>query len=486
MSIFRDIHERLRARALEQQRIRSGLKDGTLVRYGSDAWIERQFDESGLPEEYRSRWLTNPYWSQYRQYYGDIGHGLGEMFDSFWSGSSANERNARKYEERALAYQNDLISEYEQNNYNSEEQKSKRMMAAGQNPNLLGTNGVADDVGNPEPLTDVPLEGPGSSAMNAVGSLVTCVSSIMSFSSSFVSLLQGFQSLKGLKLANEGVQLDNEIKDVQKFGSIRDLADSVALYSITEDDYKPKQEGLDIDFPSTLAKEYADKYFPSSKDYRKTKMRDAFLSAFSDSRTSILNKYKTYDSYLAYRKGLQDPAQTQYEYFGLVQQALIEADFWDSQVRSAVSSFKSAIMTDEGFQNLLKKKEFADLYASISKDFLETTQANVDMQELDIESEVLTENRSDVKESLKQRFLAEVEKYIAIKAQAVLDQTTLEIKSQYFEDYLKNGSKADFKYRPLSPARRVYDEASGGSNIDDHMFNAIGSSVENFINFLAL
>ena len=443
-------------------------------------YLDDMWNQYGLDESYRNDFYNNPFyykWLKLRNQTGILS-GLSEgLF-----GSSSASRNADQAYSDMLAYWSDMVSEKRQNTYNSEDAKAERMRQAGQNPNLLGTGDVANDVGNPEPAFGSPLEG-GMSDMNALGSAFSCVQGILNFGSSLLSLASGFKSLQNLKLQNEGIELDNEIKDVTQFGNIRDFASNLALYSITEDDYKPSKEGLAIDFASATASQYADKYFPESKDPRKTQLRNAFISAFSDARSSIIGKNKTYQDYLSYRKGLVDPAQRDYGYYGQLQDALVQADYWDAKMNAAVAQFNADLYDDKKLTELMKNEKFASLYRSIAESNLATDTANLSddiVQTLDNE-----EFKGFASDAVKQQFIAAVKQYVAAQAEAALMTTYYQIRQQYVTDYQQNGFKGQLKYRPLSPAYDLWQESKNGTSTAAGNFGkGVGYAVDGLISIL--
>lgn len=460
------------------------------------SWLDQQWKEYNLPEYLKDQFYSNPYASKYRYYQQNTG-GIGSDIMQGLFGDSSFNQNALQANEDFFGYWNNLQAQAQSNEYNSEEQKAKRMMSAGINPNLLGTGDVADDVRNPEPMFGSSFASPASDASTILNTF-SCVNSILGFGSNLFALAQGFQALKGVKL-------DNDIKSIAKYQDIGELAASAAAASITPavfesiKDLSPEDkagliagdsdldEFLDVSSKTSSAADAWIKSFPEPRTRREQNILDKARADFVRSRNSQVLQADSWEAFDRMRKAQASPAVRTPDIYAQLQDALVVADYWDAKANAALAQFNANLYDDVFLTSLLKNEKFASIYASIAKSNLEVKQANVDSLELDIETEVLQEDHDTIKESLKESFKAAVSQYVTAQAQAALLQTAYEIRQQYLDDMKANGFVGQVKYRPLSPQRALYNEAKGASdNSAEIVGKGIGAAVDAFITLISL
>lgn len=205
-----------------------------------------------------------------------------DRLTSFFTSSSYDKAKAEQ-RQAAAEYFARLQNEMDQQKYDSPLEQAERMRLAGQNPDLLGTGGVAESE-----KMDLPITSPDLSQGPDFSDFVNVVSSAASFA---LSMYGKFKEFKGIDLAND-------MKEAEIVDKINDTAQR---FSSEAFDQFGTYNGTSVDFlPNPYKSKRARKIFEKASDrvfatYRTLKegrefKRDA-IGAADDVAKSLSSKY---------------------------------------------------------------------------------------------------------------------------------------------------------------------------------------------------
>lgn len=226
--------------------------------------------------DFWDRARMNPYLQFTRQ------KGHLDRLTSFFTSSSYDKAKAEQ-RQAAAEYFARLQNEMDQQAYDTPLEQAERMRLAGQNPDLLGTSGVAESE-----KMDLPITSPDLSQGPDVSDFINVVTSAASFA---LSMYGKFKEFKGLDLAND-------LKEAEVIDKINDTAQR---FSSEAFDQFGTYNGTSVDFlPNPFKSKRARKVFEQASDrvfatYRTLKegrelKRDA-ISAADDVAKSLSSKY---------------------------------------------------------------------------------------------------------------------------------------------------------------------------------------------------
>lgn len=226
--------------------------------------------------DYWERALMNPY-VQFTRKEG--------ILDSFLSNftSSSYDRAKDEQIQAASEYFARLQNEMDQQKYDTPLEQAERMRLAGQNPDLLGTGGVAES-----PKMDMPITSPDLSQGPGINDFINVVVSAASFA---MSMYGKFKEFKGL-------DLENDLKEAEVVDKVNGTAQRFSSEAFGQFD---TYNGTSIDFiPNPYTSKRARKIFKEGADrvfgtYRTLKegrqfKRDA-IGVADDVAKSLSSKY---------------------------------------------------------------------------------------------------------------------------------------------------------------------------------------------------
>lgn len=226
--------------------------------------------------DYWERALMNPY-VQFTRKEG--------ILDSFISNFTASSYDKAKDEQiqAASEYFTRLQNEMDQQKYDSPLEQAERMRLAGQNPDLLGTSGVAE-----APKMDMPITSPDLSQGPGINDFINVVVSAASFA---MSMYGKFKEFKGIDLANdlkEAEVVDKINGTAQRFSS--EAFDQFGTYNGTSIDFIPNP--YTSKRARKIFREGADRVFGTYRTLKEGRefKRDA-IGAADDVAKSLSSKY---------------------------------------------------------------------------------------------------------------------------------------------------------------------------------------------------
>lgn len=145
------------------------------------------FEDSGLPESYRSAWDSYPEFN-YKK-------GILDSLGGFVGARTGYDKAYEQWLHERQAYQSQLINQYREEQYNSPEASSARERIAGLNPDISGTTSGTNEASEG---TEVPSDFSSRSG----DELSEIASTAMSTVSTVFGLMNSIENFKGAKLGN--------------------------------------------------------------------------------------------------------------------------------------------------------------------------------------------------------------------------------------------------------------------------------------------
>lgn len=151
------------------------------------------FEDSGLPESYRSAWDSYPEFNYKKGFLDSLGGLVGAR--------TGYDKAYEQWLHERQAYQSQLINQYREEQYNSPEASSARERAAGLNPDISGTTSGTNEASEG---TEVPSDFSGRSGNELSEIASTAISTV----STVFGLMNSFESFKSAKLGNLAKDVD--------------------------------------------------------------------------------------------------------------------------------------------------------------------------------------------------------------------------------------------------------------------------------------
>ena len=154
----------------------------------------------------------------------------------------------------AAQYDASVVDLQQQNEYNSEVAQAQRMRDAGENPDLLGTEGVSDSAGLSPDVQDVQLPD-AVQPMDAVANVANFA--FQAIQSTF-AILKDTKALKNLQLINDGQAIANDNALIAGGNSLEQLISNV-VWKTTSPDSPPDPKVLSGSLERALSGIFTDK-----------------------------------------------------------------------------------------------------------------------------------------------------------------------------------------------------------------------------------
>lgn len=196
-------------------------------------------------------------------------------------------------------YDAGIMSQIQQDQFNSPAEMAKRERAAGLNPDLLGIGDVAQAAGPTEDVNGMsPSESNESLPLDIAGMVSSVSQSVLNLIPATLSFASQISQMRGLRL-------ENDMKELQFGSQAVDAANKFFLEGVTPQMYKEAFETNDwtniLDASHKDAKYLADTFF---SDKRARKRFNLAYGMHSNSLLAELQKYSTYDEFEKNRKSL--------------------------------------------------------------------------------------------------------------------------------------------------------------------------------------
>lgn len=196
-------------------------------------------------------------------------------------------------------YDAGIMSQIQQNQYNSPDAMAQRERAAGLNPDLLGIGDVAQAAGPTEDANGMsPSESSESSPFDIAGTVVNVSQSVLGLIPATLSFATQIKQMKGLRL-------ENDMKELQFGSQAIDAATKFYSEGITPEQYKEAFEKGD--WENIIAASYKDAKYLADTFFSDKRARKRFNLAYGMHSKSLLaeiQKYSSYDEFEKNRKSL--------------------------------------------------------------------------------------------------------------------------------------------------------------------------------------
>lgn len=161
---------------------------GPSVQHGGSS-----FEDSGLPESYRSAWESYPEFNYKSGWLDSLGSALGMR--------TGRDKAYEQWLHERQAYQSQLVNQYREEQYNSPEAASARERAAGLNPDISGQSSASNEASEG---VEIPSDFTGRSG----DEFSEITGSVMSTVSTVFGLMNAVENFKGSRLGNLAKDVD--------------------------------------------------------------------------------------------------------------------------------------------------------------------------------------------------------------------------------------------------------------------------------------
>lgn len=176
------------------------------TRYDRAAAAEkRKQSAAGLRGQFAVQAASNPY--EGREFTPSFWQHLGEQLLGDYS---ARDKWYAEQDQAADEYVSQLLDAQRQQDYNSPAAQAARARAAGQNPDLIGTEG-ASEAAAAAPDDTPPTMDQGTNPFEGLSSIVSSVGSVIGVLSGGVSFFQALEDLNGSRIRNDWMDINGAL-----------------------------------------------------------------------------------------------------------------------------------------------------------------------------------------------------------------------------------------------------------------------------------
>lgn len=202
-------------------------------------------------------------------------------------------------------YDAGIMSQIQQDQFNSPAAMAERERAAGMNPDLLGIGDVAQAAGPTEDANGM-IPQQSNDAEQFAGIVSHVSSTVLNLIPTVMSFATQIKQLKGLRI-------ENDMKELSFGSQAIDAATKFFIEGVTPEQYREAFEKNDwtniLDAAKKDAKYLSETFF---SDKRARKRFDLAYGMHSNSLLAELQKYKTYDEFEKNRKSLLSQRASRY------------------------------------------------------------------------------------------------------------------------------------------------------------------------------